>query len=212
MSTSWVFPCNFTEIIADFIIESWHNRRQHSWYFQQSETVHSFLKADTTDVNILGIFKKVKLFTLFCLTKWCDKRRHWDTEACVYRDSEKRSFYKFINAKNWNMPLSVPPSVKHTFFSNLTPWLFSNAFCFASSSKTGLEHIWNNVSFSEFAKLRAFRACVLRAQVLYASTYLRVFEFYVATCIYNWHVFVSSYFKLCAYVPSVFTCLHALKN
>ena len=106
----------------------------------------------------------------------------------------------------------VPPSVKHTFFSNLTPWLFSNAFCFASSSKTGLEHIWNNVSFSEFAKLRAFRACVLRAQVLYASTYLRVFEFYVATCIYNWYVFVSSYFKLCAYVPSVFTCLHALKN
>ena len=115
MSTSWVFPCNFTEIIADFIIESWHNRRQHSWYFQQSETIHSFLKADTIDVNILGIFKKVKLFTLFCLTKWCDKRRHWDTEPCVYRDSEKRPFYKFINAKNWNMPLSCS-TISETYF------------------------------------------------------------------------------------------------
>ena len=141
------------------------------------------MKTDTIDVNILGIFKKVKLFTLFCLTKWCDKKRQ-----CTLRISRlwERSFYKFYIAKSWNKTLSCSTISETFFFQIWYPDCFQMHF--PSRSKTGLEHIWNNVCFSEFAKLRAFCA--------YVTYVLRTLRIYVPTCLR----------AVRSYVPLQFTC------
>ena len=141
------------------------------------------MKTDTIDVNILGIFKKVKLFTLFCLTKWCDKKRQ-----CTLRISRlwEKVFLQVLHCKELKQDFILFHHQWNLFFQIWYPGCFQMHF--PSRSKTGLEHIWNNVCFSEFAKLRAFCA--------YVTYVLRTLRIYVPTCLR----------AVRSYVPLQFTC------
>ena len=60
----------FPKIRVDFIIEGWHNRCQHSWYFQESKTVTSFF-----------------------LNKWCE---YWDFERRSFYKVIKATSWKMF--------------------------------------------------------------------------------------------------------------------
>ena len=123
----------FPKIRVDFIIEGWHNRCQHSWYFQESKTVTSFF-----------------------LNKWCE---YWDFERrSFYKVIKATSWKMFLSCPSiivtcfWYFVKFDPLFVFKCNFlcqtwpldcfqmqlpsSNLTPWLFSNATSF--ELKTGL--------------------------------------------------------------------------
>ena len=122
-----MFSHIFPKIRVDFIIEGWHNRCQHSWYFQESKTVNSFL-----------------------LINWCE---YWDFERRSFYKVIKATnwkmflscpliivtyFWYFVKLgtlivfkcnflrQTWR-PVCFQMQLPST---NLTPCLFSNATSF----------------------------------------------------------------------------------